>query len=237
MKSQVIEQILPLLRLPTHEQSKMRTELETHTLVELKAFLEVVSARTYQAELAEEAITQVQAEREADRIIFQLQRQKATEPARRVEEAKQLVEDKEAFTKICRQHSLSECEANFHLFRSTHSISGLAPASQAEVDQWTAEAVERRNEFLLKADTETLRTLAREEGAANRQAAVQTEADLQLAASKSRDAVMGFPLLPDTWQGQKLDSEFIRRCSVETQRLLSRRFGSAQLTARLRGLA
>src|SRR6267378_7576408 len=102
MKSQVIKQILPMLRLPTHEQSKMRTELETHTLVELKAFLEVVSAPQYQAELAEDQILQIQAERAADQILFQLQRQKATEPQRKLAAAAQLEQDKESYAEICR---------------------------------------------------------------------------------------------------------------------------------------
>ena len=235
MKSQVMNQILPMLRLPTHEQSKMRTELETHTLVELKAFLGVVSSPGYQAELAEEAILQVQAERAANFAMFQLERQRQTAPQRTREAAKQLAKDKETFSALCRQQGLSECEANLNLWRRSQSIEGLASASAQELAKLREEQIEAHNEFLLNADTETLRTLAREEHAIKRQAAVQTDADLQLAASKVRDAIIGFPLLPGTWNGQKLDSEFIRRCSAETQKLLQKRFGSAQLTARLQG--
>ncbi len=230
-----MNQILPMLRLPTHEQSKMRTELETHTLVELKAFLGVVSSPGYQAELAEEAILQVQAERAANFAMFQLERQRQTAPQRTREAAKQLAKDKETFSALCRQHGLSECEANLNLWRGSQSIEGLASASPKELAKFREEQIEAHNEFLLNADTETLRTLAREEHAIKRQAAVQTDADLQLAASKVRDAIIGFPLLPGTWNGQKLDSEFIRRCSAETQKLLQKRFGSAQLTARLQG--
>ena len=230
-----MNQILPMLRLPTHEQSKMRTELETHTLVELKAFLGVVSSPGYQAELAEEAILQVQAERAANFAMFQLERQRQTAPQRTREAAKQLAKDKETFSALCRQQGLSECEANLNLWRGSQSIEGLASASPKELAKFREEQIEAHNEFLLNADTETLRTLAREEHAIKRQAAVQTDADLQLAASKVRDAIIGFPLLPGTWNGQKLDSEFIRRCSAETQKLLQKRFGSAQLTARLQG--
>ncbi len=237
MKSQVINEILPLLRLPTYEQSKMRAELGTHTLVELKAFLGVVSSSGYQAELAEEEILRVQAERNADRILFQIQRQQATEPQRRAQAAQQLAKDKETFAALCRQQGLSECEANLNLWRRSQSIEGLASASAQELAKFREEQIEAHNEFLLNADTETLKTLAREEGAANRQAAVQTEADRQLAAAQERDSRFGFPRLPDTWQGQKLDAAFIKNCSVETQKLLSRHFGPAQLTARLRGLA
>src|SRR6267143_4598980 len=214
MKSQVIEQILPLLRLPTYEQSKMRTELETRTLVELKAFLGVVSSPDYQAELAEEEILRVQAERAADRVLFQIQHQKATEPERRAKAAAQLAQGKEVFAAVCRKHVVANIEANFSLLRKvvgddfteysaaqaiTSGAVKLAKPDQSELDQWNAEALEQRNEFLLNADTETLRTLAREEHALKRQAAVQTDADLQLAASKVRDAIIGFPLLPDTW--------------------------------------
>ena len=194
-----------------------------------------MSAPQYQAELAEDQILQIQAERAADQILFQLQRQKATEPQRKQAAAAQLEHDKVRFAEICRRNSISECEANFNLWRSTKSISGLAPASQSEQDRYSQEAVEQRNEFLLNADTETLRTLAREEGAANRQAALQTEADSQLAAAQERDSRFGFPRLPDTWQGQKLDATFVKNCSVEIQKLLQKRFGSAQLTARLQG--
>src|SRR5712664_3432102 len=122
-KEELVKQILPLLRLPTHEQSRMRAELESHTVVELRAFLGVVSAPQYQAELAEDQILQIQAERAADQILFQLQRQKATEPQRKQAAAAQLEQDKESYAEICRQHSLSECEANFNLWRSTKSIS------------------------------------------------------------------------------------------------------------------
>src|SRR3979490_1218604 len=114
MKGQVINQILPLLRLPTYEQSKMRTELETRTLVELKAFLGVVSSPDYQAELAEEEILRVQAERAADFAMFQLERQRQTAPQRTREAAKQLAKDKETFSALCRQQGLSECEANLN---------------------------------------------------------------------------------------------------------------------------
>ena len=184
----------------------------------------------------EDQIVRVQAEIYAERTLHQLRMQQAQEPQRRADQAKRLAKDKETFAALCRQHGLSECEANLNLWRGSQSIEGLVQASPEELVKFQQERIEAHNEFLLNADTETLRTLAREEHAVKRQAAVQTEADLQLAASKARDAIMGgFPALPDTWNGQKLDSEFIRRCSAETQKLLQERFGSAQLTARLQG--
>jgi hypothetical protein len=159
---------------------------------------------------------------------------------RKQAEARQLEQDKVTFSGLCRRNSLSDCEANFNLWRSTNSISGLAAASPEESEAYRQEAVEQHNEALLRiaeTDPSKLRTIVRQEAEQRRAADQQTEADRQLATAKARDAVMGFPPLPDTWQGQKLDAAFIRTCDVPTQKLLTRRFGSAQLTARLRGVA
>lgn len=143
-------------------------------------------------------------------------------------------------------------EANFGLTRSTlgdsfseYSIQQaltsnalrLSPPSQDELDQWAAEDVEAKNQSLLKADPEQLRARVRDEATARHQATKQAEADLQLKAAQQRDAVMGFPPLPQVWQGHTLDAAFIKTCSVETHKLLTKRFGAAQLTARLRGVA
>src|SRR3977135_40786 len=105
-KEELVNQILPLLRLATPaEQSKMRVELQAHTLAELKEFLGVVSSPGYQAELAEEAILQVQAERAANFAVFQISRQRATEPQRKQAAAAQLEQDKQRFAEICRRNT------------------------------------------------------------------------------------------------------------------------------------
>src|SRR5712664_827644 len=119
-KTEVIAEILPLLKLPPHELSKMNLELQTHTVPELNAYLSVVAEPQYKKEIFEEEILRVQAERAADFAIFQLQCQKQTAPQRKLAAAAQLEQDKESYAEICRQHSLSECEANFNLWRSTH---------------------------------------------------------------------------------------------------------------------
>jgi len=175
--------------------------------------------------------------RENPELAKSLQWQSADPTKRKQAESRQLEIDRQTFAEVCRRNLVSECQANFNLWRSTNSVSGMAPASPEELAAYKQEAVEQRNEFLLNADVDTLKKLAREESAVKRQTAIQTEADRQLAAATARDAVLGFPPLPETWNGQKLDAAFIKNCSSETQKLLSRRFGSSQITARLRGLA
>ena len=77
--------------------------------------------------------------------------------------------------------------------------------------------------------------IAGQEAEQRQQATKQAEADSRFQASQARDAARGFPLLPESWQGQKLDATFIKTCPADTQRLLTKRFGFAQLDARLRG--
>jgi hypothetical protein len=175
----------------------------------------------------------------------------ARDPVKRQQAtAAQLEQDRQTFADACRQLHIGNNEANFGIIRSTlgenlslYQIqqaiqSGavrLSPATQQEMAQWAQEAVEERNEFLLTADNHTLRNIARREGLERAATATKAEADRQFEASKARDTAIGFPALPETWQGQKLDAAFIRSCNVETQKLLTKRFGSAALDARLRG--
>jgi hypothetical protein len=148
-----------------------------------------------------------------------------------------LAEQRQEFETICRQHSLSECEANFNVWRSTNSIAGLASASEAEIAQYRQEAISARNERLLQADTRTLKTLARREGAETQTTAAQQQADREFEAATIRDAAVGYPSLPELWRGQKLNAEFIRRADVSTLKFLRQRFGTAAIDARLRGIS
>jgi len=229
MKTEIIEAILPLLRLPPHEHSKMRAELGTHTLVELKAFLGVVSSSGYQAELAEEEILRVQAERNADRILFQIQRQQATEPQRRAQAAQQLAKDKETFAALCRQHGLSACEANLNLWRSTNSISGLAVASPEEMEAYRQEAVEKRQDFLLNTDPTTLRSEGRRESVERQTAVVQDQAGRELEAARQSDQYRGYRPLPP-----EIDSKAIKAASAVQLKQMMRLYGDFQITTRLR---
>jgi hypothetical protein len=158
------------------------------------------------------------------------------DPAKRQQAtAAQLAGEQRLFADFCRRNRVSENEANFGIWRETHSTAGLAPASQAELDQWNQERIELRNNFLLNADNQTLRNIARREGVERHQAALQAEADRQLEASQARDAAIGFPPLPTVWKGEPLDAGFIKRAASETLRLLNRRFGAAAVNARLCG--
>jgi hypothetical protein len=164
--------------------------------------------------------------------------------------AAQLEHVRQVFAQACRQLRVSENTANFNLIRevlgSDFDVYGvqqaiqsgavrLAQATQEEIAAWAQEAVEQRNRFLLDADNQTLRTIVRRESAERHQAAAQAEADRSFKVSQAMDAAIGFPPLPATWKGQPLNAAFIRSCDVETQKLLTKRFGSAALTTRLRG--
>jgi len=167
-------------------------------------------------------------------------------------DAAQLEADRATFSLAARQFGLSDNQASFRLVRETlgsgftsYAVgqavdSGavrIPAASQAEQEAYRQEYSEQRQEFLIhQATPQQLRQAARTETEQRRAAAVQQQADQQLQAAVERDAVMGFPPLPETWQGQKLDAGFIRKCDVATQKLLSKRFGSAALDLRLRGL-
>ncbi|MCU1241758.1 MAG: hypothetical protein JWO71_2484 [Candidatus Acidoferrum typicum] len=161
----------------------------------------------------------------------------ASEPFAQVEQAAaaRLAGEKRLFAEFCRKNSVGENQANFGIWRETHSTAGLAPASQEELDQWNQERIEQRNNFLLGADNQTLRNIARREGAERHHAAVQEETDRQLQASQARDAAIGFPPLPAVWKGEPLDPGFIKGAASETLRLLNRRFGAAAVNARLCG--
>jgi len=237
---ELVNQILPLLRLARPaERSKMRLELQAHTLAELKAFLDVVSSRKYQAELAEladEAILKIQAERAADFAIFQLERDRQTAPQRTREAKAQLEQDKESFAKICRQNSLSECQANFQLFQSTHSISGLAPASQEELARWNAEAAEKRRDFLVnRATPDQLKTAVRQEATDSRAANAKAETDRQLEALRTKDAPFGYQPLPTEFTKDSL-LQLVQQ-DTKKYRYLIQKFGNYNVTARLQGRA
>jgi hypothetical protein len=253
-KTELIEQIIPLLRLPLHEQPKMSAELATHTVPELRAYLEKVSSSSYQRELQEQAIAevedqiiQVQAQREADRVLFILNQQKATEPKRKADAAKKEVRGREIFSVICRRHNLSECEANFRALFDSDLLGSVFAADQAIVSnavslakadpetssKFDQERVQSHNDSLQRMDTAQLKARVRQEAADSRATAVQQEADRQFEASRARDAVMGFPPLP----GEFTKDSLLHMVKNDTQKykFLLKKFGNANITARLNG--
>jgi hypothetical protein len=166
--------------------------------------------------------------------------------------AAQLDQDRHTFADACRQLHIGFNEANFGIIRSTlgenfsiyqvsQAISSgavrVSPATRQEIAQWAAEAIEQHNEYLQTANTDTLRALARKEGADTRAAAAQQQTDRQFEAARVRDAGIGFPELPHEFRGQKLDANLIRRADVSTLKFLRQRFGTAAVDARLRGIS
>lgn len=113
----------------------------------------------------------------------------------------------------------------------------FAPATQEELQQWQQEDQEKRTEYLLAAPTKVVRQEAKKESEQRRAAAIAEADQKHVEAVVVRDATFGnYPLLPETWNGEKLDANFIKKCSVETHKRLARQFGSAQLDLRLRGI-
>jgi len=113
----------------------------------------------------------------------------------------------------------------------------LTPATSSEIQEWRQGLAEQRQDWLVnRASPAELRAAANAEAEQRRVAAAKQQADQQLEAAIVRDSVMGFPPLPEDWRGQKLDAAFIKACDVQTHKLLSKRFGSAALDLRLRGL-
>ena len=160
-------------------------------------------------------------------------------------------EDEETLRKYCRVTKRHFNIASFNQLREQFGarftstdidsalqsgLISLGPATREESDQWAAEDQEARTEFLLNATPQVLRREAKKESVQKRSAAV-AEADRQhMEAVVARDAVSGYPPLPNTWQGRPLDADFIKTCDPKTHRFLSQRFGSAQLDLRLRGI-
>ena len=306
-KQELIDEILPLLKLGTpQERTKMRADLESHTLTELTAYFGVVSGPAYQLEADETALDEMKAARNRELQllrIFKFSGLKSTpenealldkllgtaispETFRSLieknpqyqnrfewesapfgairqaeaDQSKQRTKIRQAFSAAAKAvtaqglHDVGDFAANFNLVcgvlgtqfsvadvvrvLTDGSIQGLAPSGNAAELRATHQQkqIENHNLALINADTQTLRKVARQE-AANRQTEAEKQVVLDMQAQRRRDAAMDFPSLPGTWQGQKLDAAFIRRCDVPTQKLLAKRFGSAQLDARLQVVA
>lgn len=234
-----VPQLEELVRKQQNQNSGLKTEAEK-AIKSLEALLDV-----------RKKLRQSQSERENDWIEFQVQQGLATLPERQAEAERQLAHDKVTFADAAKAfRSFGMTEANLNVIRqilgpgfTQYALSQalasnalqLSPPSQQELREWAAQDVQDHNEALLRADDVTLRARVRQEAEHTRVATAQAEATRQFQAAQKRDAVMGFPPLPDVWQGEKLDAAFIKNCSVEVHKLLTKRFGAAQITARLQG--
>jgi hypothetical protein len=146
-------------------------------------------------------------------------------------------------------NNVSNCDANFNAVReklgtplsvadvlrvlTDASITGLAPAANAsELRQEANEqAILQHNRMLSTADVPTLRTLTNQDFA-NRQTEAQKQAILDKQAQAELDARRGFKVMPEYFKGQKLDREFIRKCSGSTLKRLMQLFGATQVMER-----
>jgi hypothetical protein len=252
-RRQIIEQVLRKFTGTPSEFDHVKGTLSAMGLEELQRYAQVKNALAEDAEAAfqaDERLIQIRAERAADLEMHRLRVQRAQEPHRKAEARHLLAQDKKAFSDAARTLGFSECDANFSLLRqalgdgnlTTYSVKqviesgvSLAVPTQQELNEWEQERIERHNEFLRNADPETLRRLVRQEAEQNRQKAVQEQAAREDAARAERDRYQGYQPIPDTFQGQPLDSQFIKKCSAETLKRLIKLFGSSQVTARLRG--
>jgi hypothetical protein len=149
--------------------------------------------------------------------------------------------DRETFSQAARQFRVSDNIANFNLVRQTagegfsvyqvQHIDGLSPASQQEIDNWNAETVAERQDFLInRATPDQLKAAAREESAEQRAHEEQQQASAAFEATRQRDAVANFPALP-----VEISSTEIRNASAQRLKYLLKRFGTHQVNLRLNG--
>jgi hypothetical protein len=85
--------------------------------------------------------------------------------------------------------------------------------------------------MLLNTDVPTLRMLAKH-GIANQQTEAQKQAILDNQGQAERDARRGFEPLPEFFQGQRLDREFIRKCSGDMFKRLVKLYGATAVMER-----
>lgn len=225
-----------------------RKLLEQKSVSELQHVL-LDAANRYRTEVEDQNI-QIRAEAEAKKTIAQLELQESRRPEHEAKQRQQLESDKKTFASAARTlRSFGQTEANLNLIRqvigSGFTVSdirqalaagqiSLSRATLQEIQQWAREDIDTRNEYLQTADTQTLRQEAKAEAAQNRQTAAQTAFERELEAGLTRDITIGgMPPLPATWNGEILDKNFIRKASTETLKTIMRKYGSAQLNARL----
>jgi hypothetical protein len=250
MTRQEITDVFLVRALPA-ERVELRRTLEKMSKQELEEAYKVL-----QLQATEERLLEIQAERAADKAMFELQKRTDREPQRKREEEQQLSVDRETFAdaaKTLRSFALNE--ANFTVIRSvlgpnftTYSIQQaigsnaleLSPPTQQEQDEWARQEIEAHNLRLLNTDIPTLRKLAREAGAqiATRPAVPQLD-ETQRVRQAERSEGISYPPLPDEFRDgnnpeEVLDAAFIQKCSKETMRLLLKRYGADQVNEALR---
>jgi hypothetical protein len=149
-------------------------------------------------------------------------------------ESQELEADNTAFRQLARDNHLSECIANQRLYHETHSLDGMAPASQKELDQFAAEAAQAHGEYLRGLSPVDLRSAVRQEQEqariANAQAQTQAQVDEALAVARERDSHTIFPTIPSDITRQRLLA-----ASPKEIKYWGQRYGQYQLNRILAG--
>jgi hypothetical protein len=206
----------------------------------------------YALSLSDDGVVTFQHLDEAAKTLPGLARQKV----KQIPTAANLKQDEETLHEFCRANRLEPSTAALNLLRqelganfdSTQvaqalqsGLIGLSPASEEHILQWTREAQEEHQDYLInQASPQELRAIAKTETEQRRIQAQREEAERQIAVREQTDAAYGFPPLPEFNQhGEKIDAVYLNKISNTNLQLfknLMRKHGAANLTARLRGI-
>ena len=250
-RSEIIDVFI--VRTAPADRQHLRQILEKMSKEELEMAHEALQAQV-QLQATEEELLRIQVEREADRVLHELDMQKARESQTRGEAKAQLEADRKTFIDAAKSlRSFTVNEANFNVTRQTlgagfsiyqiqqmlaANAAVLSPPTQQELDEWDRAAIEAHNLRLLSMDIPTLRKLAREAGARGPVAPPPDETQRIRQASDRADGY-AYPVLPDEFRDgngpeEALDAKFLKKCSKETFKFLLKRYGSAQIDEGLR---
>jgi hypothetical protein len=248
-RSEIIDVFI--VRASPPDRQELRRTLERMSLEELEqAHQALISNQELEAK--KEQLLSIQAEAAANRALHQHYMKQRHDQAHKAQLKATESQDRETFTKACREYNISNIEANFSLIRHTLGpnfnlyqvgqavTSGAvqaAGATQREQEQWRQEVIEAHNLALLTADLPTLRKLAREAGAriaAGPPPEAMDQVQTVRAAEKSQNNQFQ-PLLSDSrFKGEIIDLELVRQLDGDSLKQLIRIYGADAITARIR---
>jgi len=221
-----------------------------YSIAELETYLEQLWNEAKE-KLDEEHVVRlakIRAEQNADSILFQLQRQRETEPQRKA----QVKRDLETFNNAAKTiRTFGVNQANFNVVRQTlgsgfsvyqiremlaAKASILSPPNQRELDQWESDRIEAHNESLLnlaERDSDQLRARVKQEAKEARVQQAQAESDRQIEAIRLKDEPFNYPALPSEFTKESL-LQMVKN-DTDKYRFLMTKFGNYNITARLQG--
>jgi hypothetical protein len=142
------------------------------------------------------------------------------------------------FGKICRENSLSECDANRKLHEGGVTLEAWSVASGIERERFEEESTKARQKFLINDATP---------GELKAEPAYQSQSEhdraIQAESARRHQFVLSqqqhYPALPTTnGNGETIDAAYLRKLSTINYPLFKRlvqRHGSGNVTSRLRG--